>query len=263
MRFWKTVIHLHTSYSHDSNLTPATLVAHARRESVDCVAITDHNEIAGALAVRALGGVRVIVGEEITTADGHLIGLFLERAIRSGRSAEATIDEIHAQGGLALAPHPFCTLCALNLGAATERIAARLDAVEIHSAQNPLPWQDRRAARFAQRRGLAAYAGSDGHLRGRLAPAYQWMEAFSDPSSFLDSLRAAQLVCGRFGLLYLARMGLRHVWDKFAPGPLPGFGVHCRTRGEVGDDGADSTLARGPGASQPRPAPLTPGDERA
>lgn len=226
MKRIRTAIHLHTTWSHDSNQTPAVVVEQARREGIDCIAITDHDQIGGALEARDLGGVRVIIGQEVSSRDGHILGLFLHRRIAPGLSAERTIDEIHAQGGLALAPHPFCTLCDHSLGIAIERVAPRLDAVEIHNAQNPLPWQDARAARFARRRGLPAFVGCDGHLRGRLAPAFQTMPDFRTPAEFLASLRDAEFHTARFGPRYFALMGLRHVWDMFMPRRLPGFGVN-------------------------------------
>ncbi len=233
----KVVIHAHTNYSYDSNTEPAELIATARRQGVECVAVTDHYEIAGALAARSIGegaGVGIIVGEEISTADGHLIGLFLEEWIPPGLSAEDTVDRIRGQGGLVLAPHPFSTLCDDSLGAALERLAPWLDAVEVHNAQNPLPWQDARAARFARAHGLPAYAGSDTHLRGWLDTAHQHMPAWRTPREFQEALRRAELRTGRFGPTYFAQMAVRQVWDKFARQPLPGFGERV-SRNRVAD----------------------------
>jgi len=214
----KTVIHVHTHYSHDSNRSPAELIREAEAEGIDCIAITDHDRIDGALEARDFSRrVRVIIGEEISTADGHLLGLFLSERVEPGLSAEQTIERIHAQGGLAFAPHPFCTLCEDSLLERTHRIASRLDGVEIHNAQNPLPWQDARAALFARRHDLPACSGADSHLAGYRTPAYQLMPDFDSPESFLSSLRQAQLVLGRFGLRYIAQMGFRHVWDRVMP----------------------------------------------
>lgn len=228
----RTAIHLHTTYSHDSNQTPADIIAAAQREGVGCVAITDHDAIDGALEAQAIAprGVRVIVGEEISSRDGHIIGLFLKRWIAPGLSAEATIEAIRSQGGLVLAPHSFATLCDDSLGHAIERIAHLIDAVEIHNAQNPLPWQDWRAARFAAQRGLRAYVGCDGHIRGRLAPAYQEMPGFRGAGDFLAALEQARLVAGRYGIGYFTQMIGRHFWDKIAPNPLPGYATDYRRR---------------------------------
>ena len=173
----KTVIHVHTHYSYDSDRSPEDLVRAARRAGVDCVAVTDHNEIAGALAARALGGVQIIVGEEITSADGHIIGLFLHERVPPGLSAEATAQRIHDQGGLVLAPHPFTILCDRSLGPhALARLRPWLDAVEVCNAQDFLPWENARARRYAaepvsptgfQRRGCVRVASATPPPRSR------------------------------------------------------------------------------------------------
>lgn len=226
----RTAIHLHTTYSHDSNQTPADVVAQAERESIDCVAITDHDAIDGALEASAIApqSVRVIVGEEISSRDGHIIGLFLKRWIAPGMSAEETIAAIRAQGGAVLLPHPFATLCDDSVHGAIERIAPLADAIEIHNAQNPLPWEDWRAARFAAACDMAAYVGCDGHIRGKLAPAYQQMPEFRDAREFCAGLREARFITGRYGVGYFAQMIARHFWDKVSPHPLPGFATNYR-----------------------------------
>jgi hypothetical protein len=221
----KVAIHVHTHYSHDSNLSPAKLVQAARRMGLDCLAITDHNEIAGAQEAEALGsGVRVIVGEEISSADGHLLGLFLKRRIAPGLSGSETCAAIHAQGGLALAPHPFCRLCANSLQQAVWRLVEHLDAIEVYNAQNPLPWEDVRAARLARHANLPAYVGMDAHLLP-LPLTYQRMDDFADARGFLRALPRADLFQSRVGLRYGVRMGLRHLWDTLSSRPAPGFGA--------------------------------------
>lgn len=223
----KTVIHAHTNYSYDANTSPEELIEAARWQGVDCVAITDHDTIAGALEARQIGGVRVIVGEEISTADGHLIGLFLEQCIPPGLGIEETAERIRAQGGLVLAPHPFSTLCEDSLGrAAPERLPRWLDAIEVCNAQNPFFWEDRQAWRLARRHGITAYVGADTHLRGHLAACYQVLPAFDGPVRFLDALIRAELYPGHFGPAYFAAMGACYLWGRLSPRRLPGFGIN-------------------------------------
>lgn len=107
----KADLHVHTTWS-DGAQPPEAVVA-AASGRVDVLAITDHDEIRGALAARAYArrqpdlGVDVIVGEEISTLNGHLIGLFLEERVPPGLTALRTIELIRSQGGLAVAAHPF------------------------------------------------------------------------------------------------------------------------------------------------------------
>lgn len=234
MKLIKMAIHLHTHQSVDSDLSPEELMHVARRERIDCVAITDHDEIDGALRARRCGGgVRVIVGEEVTSLDGHIIGLFIEQRIPPGLSAEQTIRRIREQGGLVLAPHPFARPCASALGKrAMQRLLPHFDAIEVVNAQNPLPWQDRKAARFARRHGLPVFAGADAHLRRqKLAPTYQYMPDFDGPDEFLRSLAHAQLHRGRFGPRYLMRCAFQHVYRKATGRPPRGYGVAALAAG--------------------------------
>jgi len=229
MSFIKTVIHVHTSYSYDSNSSPEAVIAAARREGVGCVAITDHDEIDGALEARAIStDVRVIVGEEISTRDGHIIGLFLSSRIPPGLSAEKTIERIRAQSGLVLAPHPFVRFCQHSLGRTVRRLASCFDAVEIVNSQNPLFWQDYRAERFARRNQLTMYVGTDGHLTGRFAPAFQLMADFDGAGAFLTSLRGAVRVKGRFGPRYLARSAYQHAFRRLVGRSPRGYGERSR-----------------------------------
>lgn len=227
MKRLKTVIHVHTDYSHDSNASARDVAEAARVAGVDCVAVTDHDEIRGALELRDLGQVRVIVGEEISTSEGHLIGLFLKQWIRPGMSAERTAREIRDQNGLALAPHPFSSLCDDSLRAAMDSLAPWLDAVEVCNAQNPLPWQDTRAAAFARQRGLPGYAGADAHIRGDLSACYQLMDDFDDARSFAASLASAELVHGRMSPRGWAVTAWRILNERLAGRAPAGFGVNC------------------------------------
>lgn len=227
----KAVIHVHTNYSHDSNAAPADVLELARAQGVHVVTITDHDEIDGALETQALarspGDVRVIAGEEITSADGHIIGLFLRERIPPGLPGVETAQRIKAQGGLVLAPHPYTVLCDGSLGEhAMTALLPWLDGVEVCNAQDPLSWENAWADRFAATHHVTPYCGADAHLRGYLAGCYQWIGDYYDPPTFLAALRQAELVRGWFGWGYVARMGFRHVWDMISPVPLPGYATN-------------------------------------
>src|SRR5262249_51765782 len=101
-------LHMHTSHSHDCATDPEALLDHCIAQGLGAVAATDHNEIGGALEAAALGKpITVIVGEEVKTSQGEVIGLFLTEKIERGLTMAETIGQIQAQGGLVLMPHPF------------------------------------------------------------------------------------------------------------------------------------------------------------
>ena len=114
----KTVFHVHTDYSDDSNISISHLIDACAHRKVNCIAVTDHDTIAGAreLAAHAGPSLRVIIGEEISTIDGHLIGLFLRERIEPGMPVRRSAEAIHDQGGLVVVPHPFNRIfgCSLN-----------------------------------------------------------------------------------------------------------------------------------------------------
>ncbi|MBI2909973.1 MAG: PHP domain-containing protein [Chloroflexi bacterium] len=108
-------VHIHTSFSDGMADIPELLEFVERRTNLDVIAVTDHDEIKGSYLARELAAkgkyrYQVIVGMEVTTLDGHLLGLFLERPVRSWQSAAKTVDAIHAQGGLCIVPHPMSWL---------------------------------------------------------------------------------------------------------------------------------------------------------
>ena len=167
-------LHLHTTYSDGAMTVPALLDAVAGRGELAVIAVTDHDTIAGAefarrIARRGRYPVEVIVGEEVTTRDGHLVGLFLSEAIPPGMSAAETVAAIHAQGGVAFAPHPFFndrprrrrrTMDSIGHLAA----ALPLDAIEVENSTPGLEWANVRARRFALRHRLPMLGASDAHI---------------------------------------------------------------------------------------------------
>jgi len=227
----KTVFHVHTNYSDDSDSPPEAIVASARNAGIGCVTITDHDTIAGAQAVRALAGpdLQVIIGEEVSTTEGHLIGLFLTEEIEPGLSPRRTAELIRRQGGLVVVPHPFNRLfgCSLRQHAVELAQLGLVDAVEISNAQNLLPFPNRRAAAFAREFGLPALVGVDMHHRDYLGTCFQWLPPFEGPRGFLDALTRATLVPGRHPLGYFVKSAQVVLREKTGL-PLPaGYGANC------------------------------------
>jgi predicted metal-dependent phosphoesterase TrpH len=166
---------------------------------IDVLCVTDHNTIAGAQRLVDALSCRVVVGEEVRTGRGELIGLFLTERVAMGLGAAETAQAIREQGGLVYVPHPFDPMRhALAADALSELVEAGLvDAIEVFNAKTSLQHLNERAAQFARDHDLPAGAGSDAHVPAALGSAYVEMDDFTDAASFLSSLRGG-VVTGRF-----------------------------------------------------------------
>ncbi|MDM8005524.1 MAG: PHP domain-containing protein [Phycisphaerae bacterium] len=225
----KTVFHIHTDYSDDSNLSVDCLADEAVERGVGCVAVTDHDSIEGAIGLAETAGddLRVIVGEEVSTRDGHLIGLFLRDLVEPGMSVRQTAEAIRQQGGLVVVPHPYNRLFDCSLGDRVYDILDLIDAVEVANAQNLSPLPNRRSARFARRHGFPAVVGTDVHHRGYLDTCYQMMPDFEGPSEFVTSLEHARLHARAHPLSYFFRTAWLIAGYKLGL-PLPaGYGANA------------------------------------
>jgi predicted metal-dependent phosphoesterase TrpH len=193
-------LHSHTMWSGDATTTPDELAEAVAESGIDVLCITDHGTINGAVELARSGalGCRVIVGEEVRTAAGEVIGLFLTERLPFGMKPADAVHAIRSQGGLVYVPHPFDPMRHCLAEDALEALAATggLDAVEALNAKVSLDHLNRRAAEFAATHGLAAGAGSDAHVASAVGAAYVEMPDFDDasPASFLQSLRAGRVV---------------------------------------------------------------------
>ena len=157
--------------------------------------MTDHNTIAGALEIQRSQTSRVVVGEEITTADGELIGLFLTEPVAAGLEALETARRIHAQGGVVYLQHPFDSRRNSIRAAALEAIADHIDIVEVFNARSSTE-ANARAKDLQETLGVPAGAGSDAHRASEIGRVYVEMEPFSGPEDFLLRLRGSRVVTG-------------------------------------------------------------------
>ncbi|MFY9928755.1 MAG: PHP-associated domain-containing protein [Streptosporangiaceae bacterium] len=191
--------HLHTSASGDAWTTLDQLAERARQEGLDVVCITDHNvtEAAVAAAGRDLG-VRIVVGEEIRTPDGDVIGLFLTERIPYVLPLAEVVSRIGAQGGLVYVPHPFDEGRS-SLGPVLPELCAAggADIIEVFNAKIDDQRLNERAGQLAAQFGLPGGAGSDAHDPPGIGAAYLDMPDFDGPASFLAALTGAQ-VTGEF-----------------------------------------------------------------
>jgi predicted metal-dependent phosphoesterase TrpH len=187
-------LHTHTHYSPDSLLSPRLLVRMAKERGMDCIAVTDHNTVRGGLAVREIADFQVIVGEEVRTAEGEVLGLFLTEDVPRGLSAKETIARIREQGGVAGVPHPFDSLrSALHITAMRE-LMDQIDFIEALNARIIFGMHNKLAVEFARRHGKPMSAASDAHSGREVGRAYVEMRPFGTSAEFLESLRGGSLV---------------------------------------------------------------------
>ncbi len=178
---------------------------------ISCVAVADHDTIAGALKLREIAPFRVIVAEEIATTAGEIMGLFLSEGIRQGLSAQETISRIRNQGGLVAIPHPFGRSMLRHDNVLTSmEILSQVDIIEAFNSRTPFSSSIRRAEMLAKEQGKAASAGSDAHTLGEIGRAYVEMPEFDGPADFLDSLAQGKIFGQRSSYL----IHLASTWAK-------------------------------------------------
>jgi len=189
-------LHLHSCYSYDCLVSLEQVVRVARRAGLDGIALTDHNETAGALRLAASASdhsLRVIPGEEIATADGEIIGLFLSQRIPPGLSARETAIRIKEQGGLVYVPHPVARGVPPRLRwPALLELLPDVDIVEGFNGRAPLSTDDHRAQALALAYDKAIGAGSDAHFPFEYGRGWVEIEDFVSPQQFLERLRAGR-----------------------------------------------------------------------
>jgi predicted metal-dependent phosphoesterase TrpH len=223
-------LHMHTNFS-DGWPSPAALVDHvASNTDLKVIAVTDHDTIEGALraserAAKA-GRVEVVVGEEVSSRDGHILGLFLERRVRPGMPAAATLHAIHEQGGLAVAPHPFWrTQRTVRSGGVVHGVgwlAAELqfDAIEVENATPGFYVFNRMAHRLKLGLGATETGSSDAHILDAIGRAYTEFRGRT-AEDLRKSLENGETSAGRsrykaVGLVRYAAWGFNHQRYAFA-----------------------------------------------
>lgn len=187
----KADLHIHTTYS-DGTASVCDVLERAAASHLPVIAITDHDTIDGALKGRRLArqfGVEVIIGEEVSTREGHLLALFIESELPPHRPVTETIAAVHAQGGLCIAAHPYDWASA-SLGQTRLRVADRhhhpwhvwkVDALEVFNAGLSWPRNKRNqmAQRVAQELNIPAVGGSDSHSLATVGCGYTFFPGTS------------------------------------------------------------------------------------
>jgi predicted metal-dependent phosphoesterase TrpH len=197
-KYLRTDFHTHTVFSRDGLTDIPQFIAAARQAGLDRVAVTDHNTLRGALEAAALAPEMIIIGEEIMTTEGELLGYYLQKEISKGLTPEETVARLRDQGAAISVSHPFDRL---RHGAwkvdALRRILPAVDAVEGFNARCLFAEDNRRADSFARENKIAATAGSDAHIAYELGAAGLEVPPFHDAAT----LRAALPQAAVFGRL--------------------------------------------------------------
>jgi predicted metal-dependent phosphoesterase TrpH/glycosyltransferase involved in cell wall biosynthesis len=205
-------LHMHTDHSPDCATPVETLLATARDRGLGAIAITDHNEISGALAAREIAdefGVKVIVAEEVKTAEqGEVIGLFIEEKIPRGMSMAETIEAIRAQRGLVYVPHPFDRLHSVPDYEHLVEIVEQIDILEVFNPRVALTAFNEEAERFAAKYRIVPGAGSDSHVAQGLGSVMIRVHDFDGPEEFLEAMRDADIVRKHKNLVYVQALKL-------------------------------------------------------
>ena len=201
-------LHMHTDHSPDCATPVEVLLETAKARGLGAIAITDHNEVSGALEAREMaeriGGIKVIVAEEVKTAhQGEVIGLFLEEKIERGMTLPETIAEIKRQGGLVYVPHPFDRLHSVPDYEHLLEVVEDVDILEVFNPRIAIDSFNEEAVRFARKYRIVPGAGSDSHVAQGLGSVMIKLRDFEGPEEFLEAMREADIVRTHKNLVYV------------------------------------------------------------
>lgn len=193
----KADLHMHSTYSDGSQSVEAILTYVEHHTDLDVIAITDHDCIEGALRARDLAAARhmrvaVLVGAEISTCDGHLLALGIERLIAADLSMAETVAAVHEQGGVAIAAHPLSWWCPSASRAVLDALRGALDGLEvINGSFAGIPTNLQLAALNQAHYGMAACGGSDAHTLNAIGSACTHFHGCT-VADLLSAIRARQ-----------------------------------------------------------------------
>ena len=183
---------MHSMYSHDSDTRLEDLAARARELGLSRIALTDHNTAEGALRLKEMEPELAIVGEEVKTTEGEVIGLFITAGIKAWKRPEEVMDLIHEMGGIVYVPHPFDRWRAHFLPHRIVELADRIDVIETYNS-----WCDEKAneaaVQMAADLGKPTASGSDAHAPREMGHSWNEIDPFDGPAEFLAAMvRASQ-----------------------------------------------------------------------
>ena len=206
-------LHMHTDHSTDCATPVEVLLETARDRGLGAIAITDHNEVSGALEARKIAAemndIKVIVAEEVKTAEqGEVIGLFLEEKIPKGMTMAETIAAIRAQGGLVYVPHPFDRFHSVPDYKHLLDMVEEIDVLEVFNPRVAVTAFNEEAERFARKYRIVPGAGSDSHVAQGLGSVRVRIHDFDGPEEFLEAMRGADITRKHKNLVYVQTLKL-------------------------------------------------------
>lgn len=202
---YKVDLHTHSQASPDGGISPEQYAKALESEKLDFIAITDHDRIDFALGLQKALGDKIIVGEEITTTQGEIIGLYLKQPISPGLSAKETAQMIHSQGGLVYIPHPFETVRRGIQLEVLDAIVELVDIIEVHNGRALAQNFGAKAATWAKLNNKAGAASSDAHGYKGLGYSYSILNEAPSRGALVSNVRMTALARRRaplYTLLY-------------------------------------------------------------
>lgn len=194
---YKLDLHTHSSASNDGSIKPEQYQAALTSGLLDYIAVTDHNRIDSALEIQQLLGDHIIVGEEISTTEGDLIGLFLQEVVEPGLSPADTIKAVKAQGGLVYIPHPFETVRKGMQQAIMNELSDDIDIIEIHNGRAVFQNRSQKAIVWATMNHKARAASSDAHGAHGLGKTYTVISEVPTAKNLVELLSKSQVFAAR------------------------------------------------------------------
>jgi len=190
----KVELHTHTKHSTDSITSYEDIIKSCLDRGIDVLAVTDHNQVEGALRLAAIAPFKIIIGEEILTKEGEIIGLFLKERILPNLSMKETIKRIKDQGGIVYLPHPFdrVTRKTSIFKDSIERNINEIDIVEAYNGRSVVPWDNIKANRLADKYGKISAIGSDSHTKYEYGRNYNRIDDFNTAYEFLMAMKNAK-----------------------------------------------------------------------
>lgn len=191
-------LHTHSEASPDGGLTPDEYAELLKNEKMDMIAITDHNRIDFAKGLqKALGAERIIIGEEIMTTEGEIIGLYLTEKIEPGMNASDTADAIHLQSGLVYIPHPFEKVRKGLSHKALDHIAGKVDIIEVHNGRALNKKYSVQAETWSIKNRVVGAGSSDAHGIAGIGHTYTTLNSSASKTTLVSELHNARIISGR------------------------------------------------------------------